>query len=70
MDGTVLSSSWIYNAPIEVIENRIIRLKREKEGYDAEQEEEIRILEEERKILEMQMEMKKKEKKVKKMKRR
>ena len=29
----------IYDAPIEEIENRIVTLKREKEAYDAEQEE-------------------------------
>ena len=53
----------IYDAQIEDIENRIITLKRQKEAYDAEQEEKRiqRRLEEERRILEMQMEVKKKE---------
>ena len=53
----------IYDVPIEEIENRIVTLKKEKEVYDAEQEERRiqRILEEERRILEMRMEMKKKE---------
>ena len=58
----------ICDAPIEEIENRIVTLKREKEAYDAEEEERTiqRRLEEERRILEMQMEMKKKKKKRKK----
>ena len=53
----------IYDAPIEEMENRIVTLKREKQVYDAEQDERRiqRGLEEERRILEMQMEMKKKE---------
>ena len=53
----------IYDTPIEEIENRIVTLIREKEAYDAEQEEKRiqRILEEERRTLEMQMDMKKKE---------
>ena len=52
----------IYDAPIEEIENRIVKLKREKEAYDAEQKERrIQRRLEEVRILEMQMEMKKKE---------
>ena len=58
----------IYDAPVEEIENRIVTLKKEKEVYDAEQEQRRiqRILEEERRILEMRMEMKKKEEREKK----
>ena len=58
----------ICDAPIEEIENGIVTLKREKEAYDAEEEERTiqRRLEEERRILEMQMEMKKKKKRRKK----
>ena len=57
----------INDAPIEVIENRFVTLKREKEAYDAEQEERRiqRRLEEERRILEILMEMNKKEEKEK-----
>ena len=57
----------INDAPIEVIENRFVMLKREKKAYDAEQEERRiqRRLEEERRILEILMEMKKKEEKEK-----
>ena len=55
----------IHDAPIEEIENRIVKLtrEREREADDAEQEERRiqRRLGEVRRILEMQMEMKKKE---------
>ena len=61
------ASVAINDAPIEVIENRFVTLKREEEAYDAEQEERRiqRRLEEERRILEILMEMKKKEEKEK-----
>ena len=61
----------IYDAPIEEIENRIVKLKREKEAYDAEQKERrIQRRLEEVRILEMQMEMKKKEEREKEQKKR
>ena len=54
----------IYDAPVE---NIIVTLKREKEAYDAGQEERRiqRRLEEQRRILEMQVDMKQKEEKKK-----
>ena len=61
----------IYDAPIEEIENRIVKLKREKEADDAEQKERrIQRRLEEVRILEMQMEMKKKEEREKEQKKR
>ena len=57
------SAVAIYDGEIEEMENRIVTLKRDKEAYDAGQEERKiqRWLEEDKRILEMPMQMKKKE---------
>ena len=58
----------IYDTPIEEIKNRFVTLKREKEAYDAEQEERRiqRRLEEERRILEIQNDAKQEERRIQK----